>query len=93
MLALGGCADGSANDAARAQQRDAERTAIVASLQATTSADVLGTPIVDPTRAGALPPALDPNAGDASGEIFEPDPTRSGSGGDSPPIEPVDPSN
>ncbi len=89
-LALAGCADGSAKDAARGQRRDAERTAVVSGMQATRSANVLGTPIVQGTRTGAVPPALEANSNSATSEPFA---TAPESSGDSPPIVPVDPSN
>ena len=93
ILTLCGCADGSANDAARAQQREAERTAVVAGMQATRNANTLGTPIAQGTRTGAIPPALEANANSVTNEPFAPIATAPASGGDSPPIVPVDPSN
>ena len=92
-LPLAGCADGSARDAARAQRRDAERTAMVAELQATTSATLLGTPIADASRVSALPPALETGGNNATDVLFDSSTTAPGSDGDSPPIVPVDPSN
>ena len=92
-LPLAGCADGSARDAARAQRRDAERTAMVAELQVTTSATLLGTPIAEASRVTVLPPALENGGNNATGVPFNPAATVPESGGDSPPIVPVDPSN
>ncbi len=41
MLVLAGCAEGTSRDAQRGREADAERTSVVDSLQATSSADLI----------------------------------------------------
>jgi hypothetical protein len=66
ILALAGCAEGTSRDAERGREADAERTSVVDSLQATSSADLV-------RRAGeATPPlgdaAATESAADAEGD-------------------------
>jgi hypothetical protein len=66
VLALVGCAEGTSRDAERGREADAERTSVVDSLQATSSADLI-------RRAGeAMPPpddaAATESATDAEGD-------------------------
>lgn len=66
MLALVGCAEGTSRDAERGREADAERTSVVDSLQATSSADLI-------RRVGeATPPpgdaAATESAADAEGD-------------------------
>jgi hypothetical protein len=50
VLAIAGCAEGTARDAERGRERDARRTSVVDELQSTrTSEIILGTPPASPT--------------------------------------------
>ena len=49
-LAIVGCAEGTANDAERGRERDAERTSVVDDLQSTRTSELInGTPNASPT--------------------------------------------